>query len=135
MRLTENQECVVPDRKAYQQAYYKANKQRIRKQQRLYAEANKETIAEGHRRRQLKARYGLSVASYNLLLHMQAGGCAICGTVPSKKKLHVDHNHATGKVRGLLCSNCNVSIGLLYDNPALLDKAAIYLRKGGTCGS
>ena len=55
----------------------------------------------------------------------QANGCAICGN--SDKRLHVDHDHATGKVRGLLCMECNVSLGKFKDSPELLRKAIVYL--------
>ena len=52
-------------------------------------------------------------------------GCCICG---STYRLHIDHNHSTGKYRGILCGKCNQGIGLLNDNAELLQKAAIYLQ-------
>ncbi|ANA86370.1 endonuclease VII [Gordonia phage OneUp] len=74
--------------------------------------------------RKLRERYGISLAEYNDLLDEQDGKCAICHTVA---KLHVDHCHATGKKRGLLCSQCNTAIGLLKEDLNLLSRAAEYL--------
>jgi hypothetical protein len=61
----------------------------------------------------------------------QNGKCVVCGCEKngSKENFCVDHDHTTGKVRGLLCHNCNVSIGLMKDSPDLLLKAAEYLNR------
>jgi hypothetical protein len=50
---------------------------------------------------------GVDDAEYERMLEAQGGGCAICGAKPKTRRLHVDHDHATGKVRGLLCHRCN----------------------------
>jgi hypothetical protein len=80
-------------------------------------------------RRRLR-RYGLTVEEYKVLLAAQEGICAICGGPPTGmgKSYHVDHDHETGVVRGLLCSNCNTALGLLGDDPARLAVAINYLR-------
>jgi hypothetical protein len=82
----------------------------------------------------LKKTYGLKEEEYQEM-HKQAGGCCeICGTQEeevTKGRLCVDHNHKTGEIRGLLCSSCNTGIGLLKDNPALLEAAAAYLETKG----
>lgn len=75
----------------------------------------------------IRKLYGLSEAAYNVLHTRQGGQCAICGEEP--KQLHVDHNHTTGTVRGLLCSGCNTGIGQLRESERLLASAAAYLRK------
>ena len=72
----------------------------------------------------LRQKYGLSLEEYDTMMHKQNGACAICG---SNGRLHVDHNHDTGKVRGLLCMDCNTGIGKLQDSADLLKKAAEYL--------
>jgi len=60
-------------------------------------------------------RYGISVQEYEELLDAQAGGCALCGgTHRSGRRLHVDHDHETGRVRGLLCYPCNQAVGRLW---------------------
>ena len=77
---------------------------------------------------QVIGRYGLSKEEYYSLLENQNGVCAICFK-KDKIRLAVDHNHNTGKVRGLLCSNCNRGIGLLKDSTAMLLSAAQYLQR------
>jgi len=77
----------------------------------------------------LLRNYGLSIAQYNAMLLAQGGRCAICGTDKPKgngKRLQVDHNHETGKVRALLCLKCNTSLGWLE---RLQSRAMDYLLK------
>lgn len=65
------------------------------------------------------------------MLAAQGGGCAICGSAAifdrSHKRICVDHDHATGKVRGLLCGCCNLGIGYFKDDPKRIEAAARYL--------
>lgn len=84
----------------------------------------------------LKVNYGLTLDEYNSMLEDQDGVCAICNTVETAKSnagyiknLAVDHCHKTGKVRGLLCQDCNIGIGKLKDDINLLKKAEEYLRR------
>ena len=76
--------------------------------------------------RNKKRRYNLSRKEHDSLL--TGASCAVCGSGAS---VCVDHCHATGHVRGTLCVNCNAGIGMLDDNPDLLERAADYLRKTG----
>lgn len=72
--------------------------------------------------------YGLSPEQYDALLAEQGGVCAICGGVnKGSRSLAVDHDHETGTVRGLLCIPCNSAVGLLKEDPDLLQNARIYL--------
>jgi predicted nucleic acid-binding Zn ribbon protein len=74
--------------------------------------------------------YGLSQDEYEAMLARQGGGCAICGTTdwPGKDhRPHVDHDHETKRVRGLLCDSCNQGLGRFADDPARLRAAAAYL--------
>lgn len=81
------------------------------------------------RERHLVKAYGITPLDYDAILSSQDGGCAICGRAcTTGKRLAVDHNHTTGSVRGLLCKNCNQAIGLLGDDPGLIETAARYLR-------
>lgn len=83
------------------------------------------------RERHLMMTYGLSLSDYDELLESQGGCCAICGTKQptGKGRFHVDHDHDTGNIRGLLCSKCNQALGLLQDNSSIVMKAACYLKK------
>lgn len=74
--------------------------------------------------------YGLTIEKYKTLLKLQGGVCAICKGKEKTKRgyLHVDHNHETGKVRGLLCQNCNKGIGLFKEKESNLFWAIFYLR-------
>lgn len=84
-----------------------------------------------NRNYKFKKRYGINLFEYNNLLASQDFKCAICGINHMKdgKKLHVDHDHGTNKVRGLLCGGCNRAIGILLDSTELLFKAIHYLNR------
>lgn len=77
----------------------------------------------------LRRHYGITVEQYDSLLLNQDGRCAICGKTVEEngQRLHVDHDHETGRVRGLLCNACNPGIGFFKHNPDLLKKAMGYL--------
>lgn len=81
----------------------------------------------------LKKHYGLTAKEYEALLESHGGKCAICGQPETQAirgktlRLSVDHCHAKGHVRGLLCSNCNSGLGRFKDDPAALRRAAAYL--------
>lgn len=81
--------------------------------------------------RNIRLRYGLSREQYET---MAASGCQICGRMASDTprigKLVVDHDHATGEVRGILCWMCNTALGKFNDDPALLRAAAEYIEGG-----
>jgi Autographiviridae endonuclease VII len=78
--------------------------------------------------------YGIDLAEYGRMYVEQGGVCAICRdrgerTTAGRDTLHVDHDHETGKVRGLLCGVCNRGLGLLGDSPLYLRSALAYLEK------
>lgn len=86
------------------------------------------------RKRNLKQNYGMTVEDYQRLHDAQNGVCAICHK-PERKtirgvlyKLTVDHCHNSGRVRGLLCSRCNLMIGMAADCPDVLTRAIAYLQ-------
>lgn len=94
---------------------------------------NADRYFDGHLRR----RFGITLAEYNAILERQGGVCAICGSPPTRRnrrkggqrvfvaRLVADHDHVTGKVRGLLCSNCNTGLGA-----AMVRRALEYLECG-----
>ncbi|MDQ1396542.1 MAG: hypothetical protein QOG64_1801 [Acidimicrobiaceae bacterium] len=84
----------------------------------------KEQSRAGH----LKRKFGLTLEQYDEMLAAQLGGCAICGDPPEAgKALHIDHDHDTGEVRGLLCVRCNNGLGQFKEDLGLLSQAGVYL--------
>ena len=82
---------------------------------------------------ELKYRYGITLSDYDALLESQGGVCAICGGAErSGRPLYVDHCHATGKVRGLLCNLCNKGLGHFRDKVSTVLLAASYLSRHGS---
>lgn len=78
----------------------------------------------------LKGSYGISIEDYNFLLQQQQFKCQCCGIESEKAqrgKLFVDHCHNSGKIRGLLCQQCNTALGMVKDNVETLYKLATYL--------
>ena len=74
-------------------------------------------------------RYGITKEIYEQMYNAQSGKCYICGI--DGVKLHIDHNHTTGKVRSLLCKECNMALGLLKENVDTLNNMIEYLEKDG----
>jgi hypothetical protein len=103
--------------------------------ERLRREANKDVLnarrratytPELMRDRRLRYAYGITLADERAMREDQGNACAICAI---DTKLHVDHDHGNGQVRGLLCSNCNNGLGRFKDRPEVLEMAAAYLRR------
>lgn len=110
-------------RRAYKRAYAKTEKHKAYK--RAYSKAHPE---QQQRYRNSKV-FGLADGEYEARLAAQGGACAICGELPNGKMLAVDHDHATGRVRDLLCEGCNLGLGKFKDDLELLRKAFNYLER------
>ncbi len=97
----------------------------LRKQEQLRYSAGRKFKQDPtyHRAWRLRTLYGLTLEEYDQMVVVQGGQCAVCGYFT---KLVVDHSHADGHVRGLLCDDCNKAGGLFKENPAILRKAADY---------
>ncbi len=102
----------TPEHRVQQREWYRANKHRAKR----YA---------------IKRKYGITPEQYNEMRKAQSEKCAICAVTfrgnNGKASCHVDHSHATGRVRALLCMRCNVAIGFLRDSPELARAVANYL--------
>lgn len=91
------------------------------------------TLPEIRHKYKLKG-YGLTVAAYDALLDAQNYVCILCKRPETERKhgkiqrLSVDHDHSTGRVRGLICCDCNKMLGFAGDNPTLLLRAIQYLK-------
>lgn len=123
-----------PENKKSAKAYRQKHKVKHRKQQRAWKEKNKERYLLVQRRAykkwRLETRYGLTVEKFFKMLKKQSSRCAMCREkFLSSKQTHVDHDHKTGKVRGLLCAACNRGLGFLRDSIVIFKQGIRYLKK------
>lgn len=103
-----------------------------RKPMRQRHEANRKRPIGWLRKRHLKATYGISVETFNAMLLAQDGRCAICATKEPGGRynvFHIDHDHTTNTIRGLLCHNCNVALAKVGDNLAGVMRFVNYLNR------
>ena len=108
----------------------------IKEFQRTYYQENKSKISKQMRERHLKNKYNLTSDQYVEMVYQQDNRCAICGQMETKvdsvgdvRPLCVDHDHTTGKVRDLLCNDCNVILGFAHEDIGVLQNAILYLQK------
>lgn len=96
-----------------------------------YKEQVKKRSRKSYLRNSIKKKYGITTEDYLQMLDSQDRKCAICSktVIENNRYLSVDHCHTTGKVRGLLCSNCNLGLGYFQDNIDFLLNAVEYLKK------
>ena len=110
--------------------WIKNNLEKHREHNRSYAKKHKERIKTYGRKWSIKKTYKISYEDWLKIWESQDGKCAICGeSFVKPSDAHTDHNHKTGKIRGLLCRNCNIAVGLFKDNPELTIKATEYILK------
>lgn len=125
------------------QRYRLLNGETVRRSETLRARNPERALKVGawSRRSKLLSIYGITPEQYDAMLASQDGVCATCGrpetaaaTTPNPRlsartirRLAVDHDHLTERVRGLLCAACNTAIGLLQDNPELIRRVAAYI--------
>ena len=128
-------------KKEYDKEYRKNNKQKRKKNDKKYYLKNKHRIKEWVLKNRdkikdfsLKKRFNITLEQYNEMFTKQNGRCKICSKHQSEiaRSLSVDHDHITGKVRGLLCSNCNCVLGLVKDSVDILEKSKLYLQTNGS---
>ena len=135
-------------KRKYDKQYYQRTADKRRARYKVYYQkvrekklaANKDWMAKNKAYRKeyawellLKNKYGITPSDYDTLYKSQNGCCAICGIHQTelKKRLYVDHDHSTGKVRALLCVNCNMLIGHAQEKVEILEKSIGYLKKYG----
>ena len=109
----------------------RANKWHLDNRERhvAYMAHRRKTNPRGALNSKLKTAFGITVDQYEAIAKQQNDCCAICGTpqLELRRKMAVDHDHVTGKVRALLCHNCNVGLGNFKDSEQILTKAIKYL--------
>ena len=104
--------------------WQRENRDRYLERQRSYRGTPAKKLS--NRKSHLKRKYGITIEEFDALLAAQGGGCAICGNPDAD---NVDHDHVTGKVRGILCFTCNVAIGLVSEDEERLVGALHYLAR------
>ena len=117
--------------KDHNKKYYQENKDDIGLRQKEYYEKH----TENYRNNLLKNRFSITIDEYEKILKRQNGLCAICLQKETRltrgsknfKRLCVDHDHIAGKIRGLLCHDCNLAVGNFKDNPDICIRASQYL--------
>lgn len=120
-RYVRSKRCVVCN-KAYDLQHRSTLEAKERKKQKrqIYPKTYRQAA-------HIHQKYGITIEDKQHMLLLQKAICAICPNAITMQTACVDHNHKTGKVRGLLCKTCNHAIGLLYDNPITCRNAATYL--------
>lgn len=124
----------LPDSRARARDYQSRDEVRERKNAARRVATNP-ARREVNRRDLLKRAYGLTVEQFDAMLAAQNGVCVLCGEAPNPdgvraaSRLHVDHDHETGRVRALLCNHCNRGIGAFRDDPDLMQRASLYVWK------
>jgi hypothetical protein len=124
----------LPDR-IEAQRLYDARPERRRQQNIARAVVVNPAQRQANLRQRLRRLYGLTVEQYEAMLAAQDGRCVICGDPPdpngikAASRLHVDHDHTTGRNRDLLCCRCNQGIGYFKDDPGLFRAAAAYIER------
>lgn len=118
-------------KRAYARKHRAENPEFFREQYRKRYAANKTIFREWNRKYALARSFGLTPEDYDRILASQNGVCAICGGNRAKRKmrLHVDHCHTSGLIRGLLCGNCNMGLGYFADSVEFLLAAVEYIRR------
>jgi hypothetical protein len=124
--------------KAYQKEWRAKNAELVKGYQKAYQAGYQRKPGVQHEKwvRNLRRNYQMTPEQFNELWATQNGKCGVCEVLMNprgrdKDAACVDHNHATGEVRGLLCRGCNHGIGNLKDCPEVLEAAAQYLRSKG----
>lgn len=120
-------------KRARARQHYYDNKEKYNARAKQWKLDHPEEAREINRRNQLWERFGINAAQYDTMLAAQGGRCAICREFTPEhhrvKHLSVDHDHATGEVRELLCGACNAGLGGFRDRIDLLGNAIVYIRK------
>ena len=113
-------------REAAEKAHRSNEKRKAARKKYNSSDEAKAILKKKNLKSQLKCKYNITIQDYNKMLAEQNECCAICGIHPHKV-LNVDHDHITGKVRGLLCTKCNIMLGNAKDSREVLLKAVSYL--------
>lgn len=123
------------DNYKYVKKWRHTNSDKHKKYHAEYYQKIKEKRRDYFKNNTLMRKFGISLDEYNRMCVHQNNKCLICGCEEQalskdkrRKSLAVDHCHITGKIRGLLCSRCNIALGLLDEDITIFEKAIKYLK-------
>lgn len=123
----ENPEKYLSQRRKW----WTRNKEKFTQRAKEWRTANPEKMRRYRLRSHFKKNFGITLEQYDLIWEQQGKKCAICGVGDSfKDKFHLDHDHSTNVIRGILCARCNHGLGHFKDDASILHKAATYLDRG-----
>lgn len=115
--------------KEYGKEYRQRNREYIKEQQKEYWQRNKGYLKEQQKKCYYKKTYNLTLEEADKILLIQNYRCPICGKSLIETRRCIDHNSKTGKVRGILCSKCNLGLGHFNDDLELLKKTIEYIKE------
>jgi len=135
-RDNNKEKCAIAKAKCYYQSkeeysqsrkeYYQKNKERILSQVKKYRDNNIDAIKDRNRVK----NYGLVLGDFDKMIISQDNKCCICNKeLGVGKEIAIDHCHTSGNVRGILCSGCNLMLGMAYDDIEIFKSAILYLEK------
>jgi len=108
---------------------YRSNPSEFKKRSQEWRKKNPEKYARSNKSSRYKKVYGVTIDQVEAMAEAQGNACPACDCSFEERVPHIDHCHATGKVRGLLCGPCNQALGLTKDNPETLRRLAAYLEQ------
>lgn len=126
----------IEERRIYYAWYRSLDRKKYNEKSKKWCDLHREKRTMQARRSHLKVKFGIKHEDYLKILEKQNKKCAIClepyyekTDIVGRKSpsLYVDHDHKTGKIRGLLCNNCNQAVGYFKDKKELLEKAILYI--------
>ena len=121
---------ISPKKRVFTEEQKAASREAQRKRRAANPERVREVTRESERRRRLR-KYGITEEEFSSMWEKQNYRCAICKieTPSSGRNWHIDHSHATGKVRAILCHHCNILLGNAKDSILILESAIQYLKE------
>jgi hypothetical protein len=118
--------CIECDRERGR-VYYAKNREKKLSYQAEYDKQNRDAVSKTNKNKKLKNRYGITLQEYESMMLSQMNRCKICND--DSKKLYVDHCHSSGRVRALLCHNCNAGIGHFRERKDIFENAIKYIEE------
>jgi len=129
----EYYKSVREEKLKYNKQYFQNNISRCKDNNKKYYENNKQKVIKRSKVRRYKIDFGITLEDFDKRLSLQQNKCLGCGKeLTEKGDACLDHNHTSGKVRGILCRNCNLAIGGAKDNIEILKKVIKYIIKYNT---